>query len=272
MRRPFDDLFEISVFGRTIKPREVGVTMVIDKGLGLAVTIDLLDVVGDYVDMVKLAFASSAFMKISILKRKIELLRSYDIWVMPGGTFMEVALWRGRYPEYLRRCKDLGFNSVEISDGTIDFDLETRKDCIERAVDLGFRVLTEVGKKDPNEKIDFDVMHKVIASDLECGAFKVIIEAREAGRGVGIYGSSGKVKEGEVDAIIAGVDDPMRLEWEAPIMNQQQYLILRFGANVSLGNIPLDGILSLEVLRNNLRCDTLREALKEDRKKYRRRE
>jgi len=42
--------------------------------------------------------------------------------------------------------------------------------------------------------------------------------------------------------------------------NQQQALILRFGTNVNLGNIPLDDILALEALRQGVRGDTLKKA------------
>ena len=171
-----------------------------------------------------------------------------------------MALWQKRYPEYLNRCKELGFNAIEVSDGTIEYDLETRRDCIKRAVDMGFRVLTEVGKKAPTEKVALDLMHKEIASDLECGAFKVIVEAREAGKGVGIFDADGKVKDDEIDGIVAGVDDPTKLEWEAPLKSQQQHLILRFGPNVNLGNVPPGDILALEALRSGLRGDTLKKA------------
>jgi len=258
--KSFDGILELPVPGRTMKPRETGVTMLIDKGLGLVATEDLLEMAGDYIDIVKMTFGTSAFIDMDIIQKKVELLKDYDVWTMPGGTFMEVALWQRRYPEYLKRCRDIGFNAIEISDGTIEFDLETRKDCIKRAVDMGFRVLTEVGKKDPNEKVAFDLMHKEIASDLECGAFEVIVEAREAGKGVGIYDAEGKVKEDEIDNIIAGVDDLTKLEWEAPIKNQQQHLILRFGSNINLGNVPPEDILALEALRDGLRGDTLKRA------------
>ena len=127
-------------------------------------------------------------------------------------------------------------------------------------MDKGFLVLTEVGKKDPNEKVATALMHEEIASDLACGATKVIVEAREAGKGVGIYDSSGNVKTDEIDAIISGVSDPTVLEWEAPIKNQQQHLIMRFGSNVNLGNVPPEDILALEALRCGLRGDTLKKA------------
>ena len=258
--KAFDGVFEMPIQGRTVKPRKDGITMLIDKGLGLSGTEDLMQMASDAIDMVKMTFGTTAFMDMGVVEEKIELLKSYDVYTMPGGTFMEVSVWQRRYPQYLQRCQDLGFNAVEISDGTIEFDMKTRKDCIKRAVDMGFLVLTEVGKKDANEKVSAALMHEEIASDLACGAVKVIVEAREAGKGVGIYDSSGNVKTDEIDAIIAGVDDPTVLEWEAPIKNQQQHLIMRFGSNVNLGNVPPEDILALEALRCGLRGDTLKNA------------
>jgi phosphosulfolactate synthase len=260
VQKSFDSVFELPVPGRTKKPRQNGVTMIIDKGLGLHATQDLMEMAGDYIDFQKFTFGTSAFINRGLIEEKVELLKRHDVSTMPGGTFMEVALWQKQYPEYLKRCQEIGFDAVEISDGTIEIDLETRKDCIKRAIDMGFIVLTEVGKKNPDEKKALDLMHREIASDLECGAFKVIVEAREAGKGVGIYDADGKVKQDEIDAILAGVDDPTKLEWEAPIKSQQQALILRFGPNVNLGNVPPADILALEALRCGLRGDTLKKA------------
>ena len=41
--KAFDGVFEMPVPGRTVKPRKEGLTMIIDKGLGLAATQDLLE-------------------------------------------------------------------------------------------------------------------------------------------------------------------------------------------------------------------------------------
>ncbi len=258
--KAFDGVFEMPLPGRTVKPRQEGVTMIIDKGLGLAATQDLLESAADAIDFIKLTFGTSAFLDIDYLIEKVEMVKDYDIWICPGGTFLEVSVWQGTYPKYLKRCKEIGFNAIEVSDGTIEIDMQTRADCIKRAVDMGFMVVSEVGKKDPDEKVATAKLHEEIAADLRNGAFKVIVEAREAGKGVGIYDKDGKPKDDEVEAIIKGVDDITKLEWEAPIKNQQQFLILRFGPNVNLGNIPPEDILALEALRNGLRGDTLKRA------------
>ena len=94
----------------------------------------------------------------------------------------------------------------------------------------------------------------------------MIIEAREAGKGVGIFDQAGKIKQDEVDNIIAGVEDVDLLIWEAPIKNQQQELIIQFDNNVNLGNIPSDEVLALEALRQGLRGDTLKRAYLADKK------
>lgn len=258
--KAFDGVFEMPVPGRAVKPRKEGVTMIIDKGLGLTATQDLLDSAADYIDFIKLTFGTSAFLDLDYLAEKVEMVKDYDVWICPGGTFLEVSVWQGAYAKYLKRCRELGFNAIEVSDGTIEIDMKTRADCIKRAVDMGFIVVSEVGKKDPDDKVATTKLHEEIAADLKNGSYKVIVEAREAGKGVGIYDKDGKPKDDEVEAIIKGVDDITKLEWEAPIKNQQQFLILRFGSNVSLGNIPPEDILALEALRSGLRGDTLKKA------------
>jgi phosphosulfolactate synthase len=249
--------------GRSAKPRRSGLTMVIDKGLGGHVLEDLVSTAGDYIDIVKLTFGTSAFYDREVLKKKNRFLSSAGIDVMPGGTFLEVSVWRNTLPAYLARARELGFTAIEVSDGTIEINRSARRDIIRRARDKGFRVYSEVGKKDPAEAPSIEVIHELIREDLGNGAFKVIIEAREAGRGVGIFDKEGKTRSEEISRILAGGSKSEDLIWEAPLKNQQQDLILRFGVNVNLGNIPPEEVLALEALRQGLRGDTLRRAYRD---------
>jgi phosphosulfolactate synthase len=260
MSKPWDGVIEMPAGGRTSKPRQTGVTMVIDKGLGVSRLKDLIETCGEFVDVIKLTFGTSAFYDEALLKRKNEMITASNIDVMPGGTFLEVAIWQKSIEKYLDRAKDLRFSAIEISDGTIEMDTQTRKDTIKKSLDKGFKVITEVGKKDPKEILPISLIHQLIEEDMQNGAFKVIIEAREAGKGVGIFDAEGKVKDEEIDNIIAGVKDTDCLIWESPLKNQQQALILRLGLNVNLGNIPPDEVLALEALRQGVRGDTLKKA------------
>jgi len=258
--KAWEGVFEMPVPGRSVKPRKTGFTMLLDKKLSVTDCEGLMELAADWIDDIKLTFGTSAFYDADVLRKKIEVIRGAGVDIMPGGTFMEVALWQGGYDKFLERAKDLGFSMIEVSDGTIEIDADTRATVIKKAVDAGFPVMSEVGKKDPNEKVAVSIMHEEIAADLKNGAFKVIVESREGGKGIGIYDKDGEVVEDELDAIVSGVDDPDCLVWEAPIKNQMQYLIGRFGVNVNLGNIPPDEVLALEALRQGLRGDTLKKA------------
>ena len=265
--KAWEGTFRLPISGRSSKPRTTGYTMVIDKGLGPNATKDLIAMAADYIDVVKFTFGTSAFYDAEMIEEKISLLKKANIDVMPGGTFLEVAVWQGTYDEYLKRAKQLGFSAIEVSDGTIEINLETRERIIREAFDAGFRVISEVGKKKPEEKPALSLMHQEIEQDRKNGAFKVIVEAREAGKGVGIYDEKGNVKPSEIDDILAGGADVNDLIWEAPIKNQQQYLITRFGINVNLGNVPPEDVLALEALRQGLRGDTLKKAYLESKVK-----
>lgn len=264
-RGAWDGVIRIPLPERARKPRTVGWTMVIDKGLGLNQVDDILSAAAEAIDVIKLTFGTSAFFPYELLKEKVRRITAAGCYVMPGGTFQEVAVWQRGYDRYLERARELGFNAVEISDGTIEMDLKTRRAVIEQAVKAGFRVFTEVGKKDPSDALPMAVLADQVMNDLSLGAFMVIMEAREAGKGVGIYDASGLPKESEIEAFLKGVRDPSRLLWEAPLGNQQKYLILKFGPNVNLGNIPPEDILALEALRCGLRGDTLKRAWQADR-------
>lgn len=245
----------------TEKPRATGYTMVLDKGMGIHATADLLQMAAHVIDSIKLTFGTSAFYEESVLREKIALVQEAGVDIYPGGTFLEAAVAQGKVADYVRRARELGFNTIEVSDGTIEMDAATRGDIVKLAKDAGFKVLTEVGKKDPKDAITTTTMHEQIAADLAQGADKVIVEARESGHGVGIFDSSGDVQTEMVEEILGGINNVEDLIWEAPIKSQQQWLILEFGPNVNLGNIPPEDILALEALRCGMRGDTLKQAL-----------
>lgn len=252
MQNIWEGLIKPILPGRTQKPRATGFTMVLDKSLGLRATQDLIETAGAFIDDVKLTFGTSVFYEKGLLERKIELLRSADIHVMPGGTMTEIAVWEGVVPEFLKKARRIGFSMIEVSDGTIEMAPAVRGDLIRRAADEGFLVITEVGTKDLKHPKASSLLNEQIHRDLKLGAARVVIEAKEAGTATTIYNEQGLVNEEEVANLIAGLDDIDRLIWEAPIRDQQDYLVDRFGPNVNIGNCPPEGVLSLEVLRNGL--------------------
>jgi phosphosulfolactate synthase len=241
------------------KPREQGITMLLDRCQGLYDTEDLLALTGDYIDQIKLSFGTSVFLDEELIRRKIELVRSHDVDIYPGGTLMEIALVQGVYPQYVDRAKELGFNALEISDGTITMSRQVRNDAIKRACDAGLKVISEVGKKDPTIHLAPIEICDQVAADLAVGANKVIMEARESGRGIGIYDENGLVREDEMNALVKCLGDyGPNIIWEAPMQRQQAALIMRCGPNVNFGNVKPSDVLGLEALRCGLRFETFR--------------
>lgn len=239
------------------RPRARGLTMLLDRCLGLRATEDLLELAGDFIDQVKLSFGTAILIDERLLQDKIGLLRAHGITVYPGGTLTELAISRGHLSSYVCWLRDLGFDAVEISDGTVDLARGERHDAIRRARDAGLTVLTEVGKKDPARQPEVAALCDQIEADLEWGAWKVLIEARESGRGIGIYGSDASVDRTKLSLILdqfAGRED--RVIFEAPRVQQQSTLIRSVGPWVNLGNIKPRDALGLEALRRGLRFET----------------
>lgn len=239
------------------RPRKTGITMVLDKGLGLTQTRDLLEVASPYIDFLKLGFGTAALYSPSFLAKKVELVRSYGVDIYPGGTFLEIAMARGCLASCLKQVLDLGFTAVEVSDGSISIDRKTRDYALYLAQEMGFTVLTEVGKKNPGICLNPSEMARQVIADLQAGARWVIVEGRENGCRTGVYDSRGRIKEGICHTFLAAVKDPAVIIWEAPRKLQQVEFINRFGPDVNLGNIPPDEVLALEAMRRGLRGDTI---------------
>ena len=257
----WEGVFTTPIPSRLNKSRTYGLTMVMDKGLGLNETSELISVAGSYFDYLKLAFGTPALYNPELLRKKIALIRSSDVHVYPGGTFFEIAIMQNNMEAFLDKAWDLGFSAIEVSDGTVPMPPATRRKAIQRAAVKGFQVLSEVGKKDPRQNLSVETTAQQVNDDLETGAFKVILEARESGKGIGIFNSHGEIKKEDFNELVSRIPSQESIIWEAPLKAQQQELILAFGPNVNLGNIPPGETLALESLRVGLRGDTLKTVI-----------
>jgi phosphosulfolactate synthase len=245
----------LSLPGRPPKPRQVGVTHVIDKGLSLPAVEGVLEASGDYIDIVKLGWGTAYVTR--NLREKLALFRDAGIPVVLGGTFWEICQSQRKLDDWRRWVSDLGLQLVEISDGTITLPHDAKLEHISRLAQ-DFVVLSEVGSKDLATVIAPYRWVEMIEAELRAGAWKVITEARETGT-AGIYRGDGEVRMGLIDEIVHAID-PNRLIFEAPLKAQQVWFIRKFGPNVNLGNIPPDEVIPLETLRLGLRADTLLDA------------
>jgi phosphosulfolactate synthase len=231
--------------------------MVIDSGLGTSALRDLLALAGEHIDHWKFGFGTSALMPFTVLEEKLALLHGHNILTYPGGTLLEAAIVQEHCRVFMKRAKNLGFGAVEVSEGTIDVPGDRRRRIIDCAREAGLIAITEAGRKDPKRQPTAAELAEQALKDLAWGASWVVIEGRECGQGIGIYDREGEILNRVLDEIVTLAGDAApRLIWEAPLRHQQAYLICRFGANVSLGNIQPQDCLALEALRCGLRFET----------------
>ena len=236
---------------RTERPRTYGLTMVMDKGMGLVGARDFLSVAAPYVDIIKLGFGTSYVT--AHLREKIEIYKEQNIPVYFGGTLFEAFLVRNQFDDYVAMIKDFGLNHVEVSDGSITIPHIEKLGYIEKLA-KHVTVLSEVGSKDATHIMPPYKWIELMRAELESGATYVIAEAREAGN-VGIYRGSGEVREGLVQEILTQIPSE-KIIWEAPQKAQQVYFLELLGANVNLGNIAPVEVIPLESTRIGLRGDT----------------
>ena len=247
----------ISSKKRPPKPRLKGCTMVIDKGLGLSAFCDLLQSAGDYIDFLKLGFGTAGVTPPGLLQKKIELAREYQVSIYPGGTFLEIAYAKKVHHQYLQTISDLGFEWIEVSDGLIELSSAERLRLIKLGQKMGFRIITEIGKKSSGSLVNLETLAKHYELDQEAGASFIILEGRESGTNAGIYQENGQIHMPVLEFILTKTN-PDTIMWEAPQTRQQIELINILGPEANLGNIsPLDAV-SLECLRRGLRADTFR--------------
>lgn len=243
---------------REEKPRQKGITMVLDKGLGLETAESLINISGDYVDYLKFGWGTSIVHEQDIIKDKVAMYKSHNITPYTGGTLFELAYMNDKLEEFFQEAHDLGFEAIEVSDGSTTISHDKKLECIESAKKDGFEVLSEVGKKDPglDKELSLDERIEYMQNELEAGSSLIIVEAREGGKNIGIYDKAGNAKEDEIDYILDNFDGN-KILWEAPNKDQQVFFILKLGNDVNSGNVSTDDITSLETLRRGLRGDTV---------------
>lgn len=244
---------------RSVKPRNKGVTMMMDKGLGLKETEHFIEASGHLTDIVKFGFGTS-FVTPNFAE-KIKLYKEAGIRPYLGGTLFEAFYARGKFEDYLRVLDKYDLDLAEVSDGSIIIPHNEKCKLIAR-IAKDRRVMSEVGSKDSGIIISPAKWVRLMKAELDAGSWKVIAEGREAGN-VGVFRPNGTAHTLLINRIIAKVK-PEDILWEAPQKNQQVWFIKLFGAEVNLGNIAPNDIIPLETLRLGLRGDTFFEFLPKD--------
>jgi phosphosulfolactate synthase len=237
---------------RTVKPRQEGLTHVLDRGLSVADIDGLVEIAGDYIDIVKLGWGTAV--ATGNLEAKVARYKEHGVTVMFGGTLTELAIAQNRLDRLVAWLKELRIEHIELSDGTLNIEFDRKLELITRLAEE-FTVLSEVGSKDDTRIMAPYRWVEQMQAELEAGAWKVIAEGRESGT-AGIYRPTGEMRTGLIDEIAHNID-VADVIFEAPSKSAQALLIKTLGVAVNLGNIPPEEVIPLETLRLGLRADTL---------------
>jgi len=134
---------------RQRKPRTEGITEI--RGpyytpLGRRCLEDIFDTMGSYVDSLKFAGGSFALMPRRALLEITKLCHEREVLVSTGG-FLEHVLMQGKdaVKAYIRECKELGFDIIEISSGFIALPADDWLRLVDQVQKGGLKAKHEVG-------------------------------------------------------------------------------------------------------------------------------
>jgi phosphosulfolactate synthase (CoM biosynthesis protein A) len=134
---------------RPPKPRTRGLTEI--RGpyytpMGKNYLHDILDTMGQYVDSLKFAGGSFTLMPRSAVKELIEICHAHDVTVSTGG-FIEHVITQGAdaVDHYVRECREIGFDIIEISSGFITLPADDFVALVEKVHEAGLKAKPEVG-------------------------------------------------------------------------------------------------------------------------------
>ncbi|MFA7468871.1 MAG: phosphosulfolactate synthase [Desulfotomaculaceae bacterium] len=236
----------ITIPPRVAKPRERGITVVADKGLGMGQAEDLFDLVGEYIDWIKIGISAPRIFTKKQLIDKINLCHKYDVKAFIAGDVTEMAIMQGVMDQYLEEVKELGADGVEIATAQIYMPLEEKCAIIKKAVEMGFQVFGEAGKKGvegwavaPNYVI------KEVGALLEAGSYKVIIQ------GEGVLENVPEIDSKPLYELAAkfNVND---LVFQAKDNRAHTWLIKNFGLEVNM-DIESNQVVIVELCRRGIR-------------------
>lgn len=249
----------IAVPDRQDKPRNRGLTMMIDWGIPEGQQADILAAQAHLIDKAKIAAGIPRFMPVDLLKRKLAAYRSAGISTANGGLFTELTLKQGTYDSMLAEMVTLGFDAVEVSENLVSLGTEEKTWAVRHARDAyGLAVLGEVGRKEG--RMTDDEIVRDVQTYLEAGAVSVYLEAAEMFEGERVrdalitrltteFPAASLIFELPVN-IIPGFTDAIKHKMASK-------MVATLGTEVNLANVEHYEVYLLECLRRGLGGDTL---------------
>jgi phosphosulfolactate synthase len=238
------------------KPRADGMTMVIDDGMPLGKTADLIALAAPFIDFAKIKTGTARLYPRDLLQKKLALYKAAQIRPFIGGQFHEYVFamaGESALPAFYDEALALGFEAIEISDNVIPLTDRQRREQISQAVRSGLVVFGEVGSKETLSNPSLLVGQA--EQCFEAGAVLVLVEAAE-------LVENGVLRTAVVELLARSLDmRRVMIElpgpWIAGVHGCDIELIKRqlFGAlgpGLNLANVAPDSIIDTEATRLGL--------------------
>lgn len=227
---------------RSSKPRKVGLTLTRDQGFSAGQVDDLMATFGQFIDYAKIKQFELFYQPTELTRNKVANYRKHAVMTFCGGTVVEAAIIRGQVDKTLRTLKGIGLEAIELSDNIVELNLNEKTELIKKAVDAGFEVLFEYGKKYDHDPIDVDRATKEIETLRKAGANRIILERSQLDA---TLGANGELATAERLQELVDRIGTSSLIFEAETAAHMLYLIHKFGADVNLGpNISAEYVAS----------------------------
>ena len=136
---------------RPLKPRQTGLTMVMDKGLSIREAEDFMSVGSEYTDFVKLGFGTSLITP--GVEQKINIYKKSGCTPYFGGTLFEAFVIRNMFKEFVEFLDMHEINLVEISDGSYDIDhIKKFSTLMKKGIGINGKIITCTGSRAPHTR------------------------------------------------------------------------------------------------------------------------
>lgn len=152
---------------------------------------DLLDDWSYYIDGYKFAGGSMRLLTKTRVKEIIKACHDHQVYVSTGG-FVERVIVQGSetVDRYIKECKQLGFDVVEVSSGLAPIPLKDKLEIVKQVQKLGMKPKPEVsmmigagagthitGYEEKMKMRNFDEFADEVESHLKAGAHMIMIES-----------------------------------------------------------------------------------------------
>ena len=232
------------------KPRKNCMLLMSEVGIPLRATEDIIEIAAPLIDYAKITDHAGLAGRLSStwIKKKVALYNKAGIDVLPGGIPFQLAVIQHKVDDYLKAVRDLGFAGVEMSEDTMA-PMETgyREELIGRALEMGLKVMTEMGRKNVDVPFDADEICKQILRDLELGVSKIYLESSE-------IQAMTRTDPKALDTI-AALGKNQYLLFELGLIEPQEkaaWLVERYGFDINFASVAPADVVAVDAIRRGM--------------------